>query len=836
MDNLDRILHWITLGVFIIAIAIFLTTPVTALAWVGPFPGFVVENTLVVADVHGIGWPGYDLGIRYPQRITRIDDYAVYSVAEYEGARAMFRTGDTATIVTRLPDGTTQTYENVQFIGFPPQDLLRLFWLPYFIGFAFLMIGVWVYLKRGTQWSGRAFAYFCGCTSITIGLAFDLITAHSADGIWTAAIAQEGGAMFSMAMLFPTTWESLRQKSWLRLLPYAVSISIALYGLSVLYSESAPWAYISAWRISYLYAGLGVIAFLGSLVYRMRQPLSSAARQQSRMILFGSFFAFAPAIIWLIGPFLGLELPWDYIIMMPFLLVFPLTTGFAILRYRLWDFDFFINRTLIYGMLTGLVLLIYFTGIVFLERIFHVFMGETSQITATLVTLAIAILFNPLRKRVQTFVDTRFYRQKYNTPLILSSLAKSLHEQVELSEITERMETIIYETLHPLHVFTWLKTPAGYRVYIDDDRDLRTDRNNATIQAGDPIVSLILQVPGVLPIDHAFTGSPGERLLKDHRVRLILPLVYQKELIGWISLGPRLDEELREDTYAMDDQNLLTNIALQAAPALRVAQLLNEQKLEALENERIQQEMQVARLIQQTLLPRDIPVIPGWEADVFYRPSRAVGGDFYDFLLLEDGLFGILVGDVSDKGVPAALVMATTRTILRDIARRYISPAQVLLQANEILCNEFPPSIFVTCFFALINADTGVMCYANAGHNLPYLRDGDEVSELHATGMPLGMMPGMCYEEYEKTIPLGSMVLFHSDGLIEAHNPEREMFGSERLREWIRNTSTHIAEFLPCLVEDLEDFTGPGQDQEDDITLFILKRSDSEAQPGEPEQ
>jgi anti-sigma regulatory factor (Ser/Thr protein kinase) len=255
-----------------------------------------------------------------------------------------------------------------------------------------------------------------------------------------------------------------------------------------------------------------------------------------------------------------------------------------------------------------------------------------------------------------------------------------------------------------------------------------------------------------------------------------------------------------------------------------VAQLVREQRAQARERERIEQELRVARLIQHTLLPKGEPALTGWQLSAHYEPAREVGGDFYDFLLFEDGRLGIVIGDVTDKGVPAALVMATTRSILRSVAQGTVTPGKVLERANDLLYPDIPPKMFVTCLYAILDPHSGRLWYANAGHDLPYRRHGDTVSELRATGMPLGLMPGMSYEEKEVTLLPGERVLFYSDGLVEAHNPAREMFGFPRLMALLKEhlDDTSLSDFL---LDQLKAFTGADWEQEDDVTLVTLTRS-----------
>jgi serine phosphatase RsbU (regulator of sigma subunit) len=238
-----------------------------------------------------------------------------------------------------------------------------------------------------------------------------------------------------------------------------------------------------------------------------------------------------------------------------------------------------------------------------------------------------------------------------------------------------------------------------------------------------------------------------------------------------------------------------------------------------------EQELRLARSIQRASLPREVPQLQGWQISPYYQPAREVGGDFYDFHPLSEGRLGLVVGDATGKGVPAALVMSSTRSMLRALARTSNSPGEVLEQVNDLLVTDIPPNMFVTCFYAILDPESGHLTYANAGHDLPYLRRDGDAEELRARGMPLGLMPGMSYEEKEIELDAGEGVLFYSDGLVEAHDPHREMFGFPRLRALIAEHAEErsLGDFL---LEELYAFVGEGWEQEDDITLLTLRRQD----------
>jgi serine phosphatase RsbU (regulator of sigma subunit) len=235
----------------------------------------------------------------------------------------------------------------------------------------------------------------------------------------------------------------------------------------------------------------------------------------------------------------------------------------------------------------------------------------------------------------------------------------------------------------------------------------------------------------------------------------------------------------------------------------------------------------VARRIQQASLPKEVPKLDGWQITPYYQPAREVGGDFYDFHLLSEGRLGLAVGDATGKGVPAALVMSTTCGMLQVAAQALdsSSPGEVLGQVNEALSARIPPNMFVTCFYAILNPESGRLLYANAGHDLPYVRhSGGDTAELRASGMPLGLMSGMTYEQKEILLQAGEVALFYSDGLVEAHDLKGKMFGFPRLRALIAEHGEEQS-LGDCLLQELYCFTGKGWEQEDDITLLTLRRS-----------
>jgi serine phosphatase RsbU (regulator of sigma subunit) len=340
------------------------------------------------------------------------------------------------------------------------------------------------------------------------------------------------------------------------------------------------------------------------------------------------------------------------------------------------------------------------------------------------------------------------------------------------------------------------------------------------LASNDPLVGYLLSAAGAVDIRGLELDSPALAAMKAAGVVLTVPLISSGSLIGLISLGPRLSER----DYTSEDRRLLNALAGYAAPAMRVGQLVRQQEAEARHRERIEQELKIAQIIQQQFLPKSVPDLPSWHVAAFYRPARTVGGDFYDFIPLPDGRVMFVVGDVTDKGIPAALVMASTHALLRGAAPRLIAPGAVLAHVNDLLCADIPAHMFVTCLALVLDPLSGKVEFANAGHDVPYVRTADGVAELRARGMPLGLMPGMEYEEKTFQFQPGDCALLHSDGLAEAHGPDREMFGFPRVAD-LAGRGPSGEELIDLCLTELAAFTGPDAEQEDDITLVCLERT-----------
>ncbi len=490
----------------------------------------------------------------------------------------------------------------------------------------------------------------------------------------------------------------------------------------------------------------------------------------------------------------------------------PVLLSLTTAQPQRYNINKLLNGTPIYLLLTVCLTFIYFGIVIEGELLTHQGPGESHVVLVT-TALAWAILWDPLRTYVQSLIERHFNVRDREAVKAIEAFTATLREEIDLDQLRERFLTVIQQIMQPYSISLWTRASNEQQVQSGSKEEIM-------VADDDPLILYVLSHPGTLEIDRLQLDSPVLQDMKLRAADMLVPLASQGELLGLLILGPHLKGE----AYTREERTLLDTLAPQVAPALRVTQMVQEQKAQVRERERIEQELRTAQDIQQTFLPKDVPSLPGWQLVPYYHAAREVGGDFYDFLSFEDGRVGLVIGDVAGKGVPAALVMTATGTMLRTAAQEKTSPGEVFARVNNLLYAETPPGMFATCFYAVLDPKSGRLHYANAGHEPPYRRHAGSATELWATGMPLGMMPGTRYEEHEVMLAHGESLLFYSDGLVEAHNSSGEMFDTPRLKALLE-AHQDGASLIDVLLGELKSFTGERWEQEDDVTLLTLQRT-----------
>jgi sigma-B regulation protein RsbU (phosphoserine phosphatase) len=322
-------------------------------------------------------------------------------------------------------------------------------------------------------------------------------------------------------------------------------------------------------------------------------------------------------------------------------------------------------------------------------------------------------------------------------------------------------------------------------------------------------------------IDDRFSMRQSVRILGLRSI-LCVPLKVKDEVSGVVYV----DNRLQAGIFAQADLELLTAIAASAAIAVENARLYQV----AVEKGRLERELQVAREVQSSFLPRETPQVPGWEFAARWQPAREVAGDYYDFIPLAGGRLGLVIADVSDKGMPAALFMALTRSIVRASVGRAPSPADGIAHANRLICADSTSGMFVTLFYALLNPATGEFTYVNAGHNPPLVcrkndsADQARLTRLARSGMVLGVLGDAPFEQHTLRLGPGDLVLFYTDGVTDAIDAHEQDFGMERLQRLIlEHRGAPAADVVAALEQAIRDFTGSTAPF-DDMAMVVMKR------------
>ena len=340
-----------------------------------------------------------------------------------------------------------------------------------------------------------------------------------------------------------------------------------------------------------------------------------------------------------------------------------------------------------------------------------------------------------------------------------------------------------------------------------------------------------LMPPELEEIEDLLANEPG--------LLMAFPLSVKGEVLGVflveepeIAAGEGLGQPLSNRRLRSKRMEIITGISQQAALAIQNDLL----QVEILERERLEREMQLARDIQRAFLPQVIPDLPGWELKVLWRTAREVGGDFYDFIELPGNRLGLVIADVADKGMPAALYMTLVRTLVRATAQSISSPARVLERVNDILEPDAQKGMFVTLAYAVLDLEKGELEYANAGHNPPILvrRRNCQLKRLTRGGMALGVQAGNRIQGRQTVVEPGDYLVLYTDGVTEAFSPQGELFGEERLLQTIESTAACILagtgpetagaqEMLEAIDASVDSFS-EGAQPADDLTLVVIKR------------
>jgi len=672
-----------------------------------------------------------------------------------------------------------------------------------------------------------------------------------------------------LALRFPKTRTFLKKRPMLWIVPYLLSlIHFILYKITIKYYwDPAPLLDLAG----NIYLILTVLTFIISMLWDRLKDASVIIQRQAQVLLLGITFGFVVPTIDLL-----LRFYWDtYLFPDPtigyvvFLILFPLSIGYTIVKHDLFAIDTLIKRAYGYVLTTGAIAGTYAVFVLISNIAFGRFEVTKSPMFPLIFILAVVFFFNPVRNRVQKFIDRIFYRLEYDYQVTVQKVSETMRSLLNLDEILKAMMDIalgamfidsgrvmlfsrekqVYECLAMAGQREGRRVGTEPTSILPDDTKMKRDElepevvaeevpehrgesekelklSNFELQIDEPLIQKIKEKNKELTIydiqiDPAFESDREsyEKAFYQMEATLIVPLIYEDRLIGLMSLGDKKSGKF----YRQEDINLLNTLANQGAVAVENAMLVEE----VIEKERMEEELSIARDLQTSMLPAVCPEIEGLELAAFSLSAREVGGDFYDFIQMEIDKTGLVIGDVTGKSVSGALVMSASRSIFRMLSEENVSVGEIMIRANRRTKKDVKSGMFVALLYAAIDATAKTVTLCSAGQTQPIHLSSKtgKASLIETVGdtFPLGILEDVNYEETYIHLTKGDVVIFYTDGIVEAMNEREEMFGFDRLLELVQTSQALDAdELLKKIIDQTNAFVGDAI-QHDDLTVIVVR-------------
>jgi sigma-B regulation protein RsbU (phosphoserine phosphatase) len=450
--------------------------------------------------------------------------------------------------------------------------------------------------------------------------------------------------------------------------------------------------------------------------------------------------------------------------------------------------------------------------------------NPVSRVLALCFLAAVLIFRRKFSDRLSTWIDRRFFREAYSAELVMSDLAGQTRQFTEAGPLLATVAQRVSETLHIERMAVFVRDEDSFCITQTIGTAALT---SACLSPQGRSVKLLTeaQKPELIYFDdprnwvHAAPPDEQQKLRSLH-AEVLLALPGRSQLLGLMALGPKRSEE----AYSPSDLRLLQLVAIQTGLALENTQLLATVALEAGKRERINRELEIAREVQERLFPQSCPAVQGIDYFGFCRPALAVGGDYYDYILRADGRLGLALGDISGKGISAALMMASLQSLLRGQIAAGLEDISVLLtNTNRLIHDVSTSNRYCTFFYSEYDPRTRKLTYVNAGHNPPIILRGDSVIRLEACGPVVGLLRGIVFTSAEFQFEPGDIFIAFTDGISEAMTADDEEWGDDRLIESARSARHLEASAMTvAIMADADRFTA-GAEQHDDMTLIALK-------------
>jgi serine phosphatase RsbU (regulator of sigma subunit) len=711
------------------------------------------------------------------------------------------------------------------------------------LGFLFFFIGFFVFYRRPEDRAARIFFLLC-----VLFLLFFVCRLRPASYWWIDLFVQNTGtvSLFLLPAVFlhfflifprpkeltfarPDEWTGEPPPRWkeklqdflsasptLFYLLYSIPPIVFLYdvmrqlrGDRVAILSGAP---LSSWVLLGDYLVLGLLA----LAHSAFTLPDARERRQAFHVFIGTIVGIAPFVLF------GIVLPSafnieDYVFygIVPMIFI-PLTFAYAIVRFQMLNVRVIVRRTFLYAATTAILLGVYAVAVAMANAIFAESRLSSSPLFNFGFFLVGISLFEVLRRKLQTPLDKLFFREKFDYQKALLEMSEAITGELDLGRIADFLTGRVAATMRLDKASVWLRNDEGWL----ERRGRRDDRISPVAE-----IRRVLREEGkpVAPDEVCERVADDESRRFCDRVtaegfHLLVPLAYRERLMGVLALK----EKLSGERFDRDDQTLLSTLANQAALAIETATLHDEMTRQA----ELRRDLEIARDIQTSLLPRSLPIVPGFSFLGGSLPAKVVGGDFYDFISFDDRSLGVVIGDVSGKSVPASLLMVASKEIVYSRALTTRDPGRLFQESNRRIY-AIKRRMFVSLGYFLLDPDAMSLRYSIGGQPLPMIiRSGDggpTLLEPPNHRLPLGALKEVPYDTVEMFLKRGDLIFFYTDGFTEAMDGEMNPYGEERLmRSFSDVRQAPLEEIARGILADIRIHVG-GAEQYDDMTFLLMR-------------
>jgi serine phosphatase RsbU (regulator of sigma subunit) len=689
-----------------------------------------------------------------------------------------------------------------------------------------IFVGLWAYLKR--PFSSAVVTLSLFCFTLAIEMCMALATVHDTYAMFDIPrpvlmlgfvfMGLSSPFWLKLQLLFPrrNPYYARHRIAWnlLIFLP-AILVSVAMIPM-IDRVDGVPYLLILR-TVMFL---TGYVILLGNY----RRTLVRLEKRQIRLVLFGA----APGLLLYVLYFWGIVLFTDSYralpivtrllmnnVLMLLVLCVPVSLGYAIGKYRLLHVEGKLKRGTRF-IAAYILLLAVFAGVLWaLAEFVLADIGLASQNSVLALGVLITVAFVAVGRKIRRRIEEYFYPERVKLRRLLRDFLASSSVRTEGESFWHELEAKLAEGLSAERIYPVLRM-RGNGFFCADLSE------PAPFAAGDDFIRTLEAKENPLLFDEVVASgriilSPDQRdwFIK-RKSAILLPLVTKSGLLGFLVISTKTNGE----DFTSEELEMLQNLSAQTALVAENLELLGEK----LQKEKLEEQLRVARGIQQGLLPRVIPDLPGIEMASCIKFCLDVAGDYYDIIPLEDGRVVLAIGDVSGKGVGAALLMANLQASLRTAQAMGASLSDSARRINRLVYDNTPPEMFITFFMLCIDPAGGTVTYVNAGHNPPLLvKEDASVRTLEKGGLLFGIIEDAVYEEGLEVLEPGDIVLMYTDGVSEAMNSLEEEFGEKRIaREAISAMGRSLNEVLSAISDKARDFHG-SEEYEDDFTLLAAR-------------